>query len=252
MTNARTKVVFSLELAEDLERLARQLFMGVMSPDKIKEELFSTKVMGYAEEYRTSYTKGGSDSKSSSVTRSRSEGTGVFTGRTEGGSAGGVMKDDEQEDANTWNEYDADSSGTSQMSIESKGESEGESHTSSWSESRVPMLIPKMGKELMHRAYDPLNDQLFRAMAALHDQKQRQFVARIVEKTFPVSVHTPTVNPVPYNKRRIESYLTKQLNHWPFALKSETVEKQIKDREKKFTGDFLIADEPAKTKKRIS
>jgi hypothetical protein len=30
------------------------------------------------------------------------------------------------------------------------------------------------------------------------------FVARIVEKKIPVSVHTPMVNPVPYNKRRIE------------------------------------------------
>jgi hypothetical protein len=252
MANARTKVVFSMEPGDDLERLARHLFMGVMSPDKIKEELFSTKVMGYAEEYRTAYMKGGSDSQSSSVQRSRSEGTGIFTGRTEGGSAGGGVKGGEQQDANTWNEYDADSSGTSQMSIESEGESEGESHTSSWSESRVPMLIPKMGKELMHRTYDPLADQLFRAMAAMHDQKQRQFVTRIVEKNIPVSVHTPTVNPVPYNKRRIESYLKKQLNHWPFALKSKTVEKQIKDREKKFTGEFLATDEPIATKRKIS
>jgi hypothetical protein len=195
--------------------------------------------------------KGGSDSHSSSVQRSRSEGTGIFAGRTVGGSAGGIVKGNEQQDANTWNEYDADSDGTSRMSVESEGESEGESHTKNWSESRVPMLIPKMGKELIHRTPDPIADQDFRAMAALHDQKQRQCVVRIVEQNIPVSIHTPTVNPVPYNKRRIESYLHKQLNHWPFVLESEKVEKQIQDREKIFTGEFLAAAEPVPTKRKI-
>jgi hypothetical protein len=252
MANARTKVVFSLELAEDLERLARQLFMGVMSPDKIKEELFSTKVMGYAEEYRTSYMKGGSDSKSSSIQRSRSDGTGIFNGLTEGGSTGGVANGDEHEDANTWNKYDANSTGTSSMSIESESESESEAHTNNWSESRVPMLIPKMGKELMQRTHDPLADQLFRAMAALHDQKQRQCVVRIVEKNIPVSLHTPTVNPIPNNKKRTESYLKKQLRHWPFVLTSEKAQKQIKDRENKYAGELSQDDDdPMATRRKI-
>jgi hypothetical protein len=252
MANARTKVVFSLELQEDLERLARHLFMGVMSPDKIKEELFSTKVMGYAEENRTSYMRGGSSSKSSSFQRGRSGGEGIFSGLTEGGSTGGVTMNGRQEDANTWNEYDADSSGTSKMSFESEGESESESHTSSWSESRGSMLIPKMGKELMHREYDRLADQLFRAMAALHDQKQRQCVVRIVEKKIPVAVLTPTVNPTLYNERRTESFLQKQLEKWDFALPSVKAEKQIADREKKFAKQLEAGDEPKQFRHRIS
>jgi hypothetical protein len=121
-----------------------------------------------------------------------------------------------------------------------------------WSESRGTMLIPKMGKELAHRTYDLLADQLFRAMAALHDQKQRQCVVRIVEKRIPVSLHTPTVNPISYNEKRVESYLKKQLRHWPFVLTSENALKQINDRAKKFSGELHTSDEPVATRRKIA
>jgi len=70
MENASSKVVFRLSHEENLKVMAQWLFMGVMNPDEIKHELYSTKVMGYREEMRTSYS------------RSASEGGGVFSGTT--------------------------------------------------------------------------------------------------------------------------------------------------------------------------
>src|SRR6185312_7150448 len=53
MANARSKVVFSTQGRENLEPLAFDLFIGVMNPDEIKHELYSTKVLDYEEEIRT-------------------------------------------------------------------------------------------------------------------------------------------------------------------------------------------------------
>lgn len=53
MANARSKVVFETRGEDNLRPLATDLFMGVMNPDEIKHELYSTKVMDYVEETRT-------------------------------------------------------------------------------------------------------------------------------------------------------------------------------------------------------
>ncbi|HKW30650.1 MAG TPA: type IV secretion system DNA-binding domain-containing protein, partial [Verrucomicrobiae bacterium] len=56
MENASSKVVFRLQHEENLRAMAQWLFMGVMNPDEIKHELYSTKVMQYREELRTSHS----------------------------------------------------------------------------------------------------------------------------------------------------------------------------------------------------
>src|SRR5581483_1438961 len=144
---------------------------GSMNPDEIKNEIFSTKVMEYCEERRTSTTH----------SRSSSEGFGAFTGFTGGKSTSGKITNDNEEDANAWNESAADSEGGSSTWTESETESE---TTSS-------ILIPVMGKELSHVQFRSLDEQLFRAMAVLFDQGERQGVARLVGMNAPVSLVTP-------------------------------------------------------------
>src|ERR1043165_7763091 len=53
MENASSKVVFRLSHGDNLRAMAQWLFMGVMNPDEVKYELYSTKVMEYREEMRT-------------------------------------------------------------------------------------------------------------------------------------------------------------------------------------------------------
>ena len=236
--NARTKVVFSLESDENLKPLAQSLFRGVMSPDKIKDEIWSTKVMGYVEEYRTAYARStGQSSGGGSQTGSASgKGLGSTEVHPDGGGPGSH--------SDSWSKFHSGS----------ESQSHSHSETTSESESENPTLIPVFGKELSSRQYESLEEQLYRAMAVLHDQKQRQFVARVVETTEPVSVFTPTVSTVPWNADRITRYTEKILNRLPFALRAADAQKNLDDREKELTEQILkrqIADEPTTTRKRV-
>ena len=66
MENASSKVVFRLTHEDNLQAMAKWLFMGVMDPDEIKHELYSRKVMDYREELK--------------VVRSQSSSSGSSTG----------------------------------------------------------------------------------------------------------------------------------------------------------------------------
>jgi hypothetical protein len=233
MENASSKVVFRLTHKENLEPLAQWLFMGTMNPDEIKHELYSTKVMEYREELRTSTTRG----------RSTSTGGGSFTGTTASKSAGGVVSGSEEHDANSWNESDANSDGTSSTWTESETESETES----------TVLIPVIGKELSNVQFSSLDEQLFRAMAVLFDQQERFSVARLVGMSAPVSLRTPDVHKMPQSAERTKRYLERCYEKLSFALPSATAHKQVTDRAEKF-GEVLLKEavgEPINTKRRI-
>ena len=232
MENASSKIVFRLSHEENLEVMAKWLFMGVMDPDEIKHELYSTKVMEYREEKRTHRTT----SKSSSV------GGGEFTGNTSTKSSGG-MTTDEETGRNYWNESDAASGGTSATWTESESVSETESS----------VLMPVMGKELAHVQFRTLEEQVQRAMAVLFDQQERHGVARLVGMKAPVSIVTPTVQKPPPAKQITERYLIKCYENLPFALPSAQANKQIKDREQEFAnGLFDAAAEPTTARRKIA
>ena len=232
MANARSKIVFETRGEENLRPLATDLFMGVMNPDEIKHELYSTKVMDYVEETRT--------------VRSRSEtwsdATGQFTGQTATESAGGTVFDNEKQDARSWNESGADSTGTSHMSVRGGGTSEAE----------VPFLRPVMGKELSSVQFRPLEEQLFRAMAVLHDQKQRHCVARLMGAPGPVTLVTPTIQSTPADQKMEKSFLTRKYKKLPFALPSAEAHKAIADREQRMAaGISQGSGEPKAIKRKI-
>jgi hypothetical protein len=198
--------------------------MGVMNPDEIKDELYSTKVMDYVEETRTV----------KATSENWSDATGQFTGLTGTQSQGGVIRDDEEEDPISWNKSEADSTGTSHMRVRGGGSSEAE----------VPFLRPVMGKELSSRQFRPLEEQLFRAMAALHDQAQRHGVARLVGMKAPATIVTPTLEKTPADTKMVKSFLTRKYKKLPFALPSAEADRQIRDREQ-LMAEGLLKD-PAK------
>jgi hypothetical protein len=232
MGNARSKVVFSTQGRENLEPLAFDLFMGVMNPDEIKHELYSTKVLDYVEETRTVR----------STSESWSDATGDFTGQTETESTGGTIYEYEKQDPSVWNESGADSTGTSHMEMRGGGSSESE----------VPFLRPVMGKELSSVQFRSLEEQQFRAMVALHDQAQRHCVARLVGNNQPFTIVTPMIEASLSDKKMVKSFLTRKYRKLPFALKNADAHKAIADRERKIAESLLVnTAEPEAIKRKI-
>jgi uncharacterized protein DUF87 len=213
MANARSKVVFSLEGTENLKPLAESLFMGVLNPDEIKLQLFSRKIMDFKEETRTI----------ESESENWSDGIGEFTGQTDTDSAGGAISDGAEQEARLWNIANAASSGTSQTSMRGGGRGK----------TIVPFLKPIFGQELSSVQYRSLEEQIFRAMAALSDQAQRHGIAKLVGMRSPFNIVTPTIEKKPTSKEMAASFLTHAYEKLPFALKSTEAHKQIVERQQK-------------------
>jgi hypothetical protein len=233
MANARSKVVFETRGEENLRPLALDLFMGTMDPDEIKNKLYSTKVMDYVEETRTIH----------STSENWSEATGAFTGTTATESAGGATYGGSEQDAQLWNQSNAISGGTSHINAHGQGKSESE----------VPFLRAVFGKELSSIERRNLEEQLFRAMATLFDQKQRHGVARVVGKRRPVTIVTPTIEKTPANAKMEKSFLTRTYKKLPFALPSAEAHKAIADREQQLDAGSLKAErEPTTIKRKIA
>ncbi len=233
MENASSKVVFRLSHEENLRAMSQSLFMGVMDPDEVKHELYSTKVMEYREEMRTTTSR----------SRGKSAGGGTFSGTTGTEGSGGAVYDEEKQDAASWNESNATSDGESSTWTES--ESEGETESS--------VLIPVMGKELSHVQFRSLEEQLFRAMAVLFAKDDRHSVARVVGMSAPVSIVTPDVHTMSSMPERTKRYLDRCYEKLPFALPAATAEKQITDRASTFAEDLFreLASEPDRAKRKL-
>jgi hypothetical protein len=216
MANARSKIVFETRGEENLRPLAFDLFTGVLNPDEIKHTLYSTKVMEFREEMRVSYSSGSA----------ASTGTGIFTGGTASRGAGGFASAGTEYDASAWNEAMADSSGDSSTSTNSQSESQ----------TRMPVLVPVIGKEISHVQFRTLEEQIFRAMAVLFDQQQRQAVARLAGMRAPASIWTPFVAEPPTTVQMEKLFLRGCYKKLKFATPTEKVDRELVERKKKFTG----------------
>src|ERR1051325_1053247 len=240
MENASSKVVFRLSHEDNLKVMAQWLFRGVMNPEELKHELYSTKVMEYREEMRDIY----------GTMRSSGRGHGIQHGSASGEGTGGTemfledgLTSGPQTTSNSWSSFASDSESESHFATES----EGHSH------SRHSILLPLLGKELAHVQFRSLEEQLFRAMAVLFDQQERQCVGRMVSMRAPVSLVTPTVKSTPASEERVKRYLNRCYKKLPFALRSADAHKQLADRAKTFGETMLkeFSDEPAVFKRRL-
>jgi hypothetical protein len=218
MENASSKVVFRLTHEDNLQAMAKWLFMGVMNPDEIKHELYSTKVMAYREELK----------EVRSESRSSGRGVGTQKGSASGSGLGGTQSF--YGDDSSLVEAHSTSESASDFASESESASESWSESQSESVSHVPTLVPVMGKELAHVQFRSLEEQLFRAMAVLFDQKQRQGVARLVGMNAPVSLLTPNVEKMPGTAERTKKYLEQCYQKLPYVLPGVEARKRLADR----------------------
>lgn len=118
----------------------------------------------------------------------------------------------------------------------------------------MPFQRAVFGSELSSVQYRALDEQLFRAMACLFDQKQRHGVARLVGMRAPVSIVTPLVQKKPAKKEMTKEFLNRKYEKLPFALRSLEALRQIVEREQKIAGGYASApakDEPIPAKRRI-
>jgi hypothetical protein len=240
MENASSKVVFRLTHEENLSVMAKWLFMGVMNPDEIKHELYSTKVMEYREELKE--VRGRSSSSGSSRGMQRGSASGEGSGGTEG-----FYGD------NT--EGDVRSTSQSESEFHSTSESENESSSESTSESvsHVPTIVPVLGKELSHVQFRSLEEQLFRSMAVLFDQKERHGVARLVGMNAPVAIRTPTIQKMPAKTERTKMFLATALARFPFAMRGAKANRLLTERAETLSDTIVnqLAPEPTTAKRKI-
>lgn len=255
MENARSKVVFHLSDDENLKPMAQWLFRGVMDPDQVKHDLYSTKVMNYRLEYEKSFgssrTAGHSKSHQSSLSEMEgsSEDGGFGVTETQSDRDGGALED------LTISTSRSSRAGSSRSLTRTSSDGESLTESQTESETQVPMLKPLMGRELSGRQYRSLEEQLFRAMAVLFDQQQRQGVARLVGMTLPVSIVTPTVKPGIASDERVQRYIDGLLAKLPCALPRPEAVKILGERQKYFANEFLkeveAIEEPASAKRRL-
>lgn len=100
--------------------------------------------------------------------------------------------------------------------------------------------------------YRTVEEQLFKAMQSLFDQKQRHGVARLVGMRAPLNIVTPTVEAKPTTKKMSDSFLTRVYEKLPFALRSAEAQKLIEDRHQKIVGATqTAASEPIAVRRRI-
>jgi hypothetical protein len=237
METASSKVVFRLAHEENLMAMAKWLFMGVMDPDEIKHELYSTKVMSYREEEREVISEGRSSSRSSGKQR------GGASGRGRGGTEAFY---DEEETLET-TESDSEFASSSESASESRSEG------SSWSRSTMQTIIPVMGQELSHVQFRSLEEQLFRAMAILFNKEERHGVARLVGMKAPVTISTPTIEKIPATAEFTKRFLDRYYEKLPFALSGAVAQKQLADREENFVRTLFeeAANAPEVIKRKI-
>lgn len=240
MENASSKVVFRLTHKENLQAMAESLFMGVMNPDEIKHEMYSTKVMEYREELKE--VRGESRSEGTSHGSQRGSASGAGSGGTE------AFYGDETEGA-----VRSASHSDSHFSSTSASENESYSESTTRSTSFVPTIVPVLGKELSHVQFRSIEEQLFRSMASLFDQQERFNTTRLVGMKAPVSLYTPTAEKMPGSADRTKRYLAKCYAKLPFALPIAEAQKQLTERAETLSGQLMkeMADAPISAKRKI-
>jgi hypothetical protein len=220
IVNARTKAVFCMSGVTNLEPLAQDLFMGVMDPEIIRREIYSTKIMGFSEETRTVY--------GTSRGKSKCKGTDQGQSASVNHSVTQSYDLDERGEREEFPHSDADASGATKG--DSAGWSESEAESDTYTETEVPFQVAQFGKEISNIENVPLADQLFKAMAALHDQAQRHFTVRITGEKMPQRLKTPTIDLPDGTDESIEAYLHEVRARWKFIIPAEEADRRIEER----------------------
>jgi len=246
IVNAQNKIVFKTEHPENLDTLARQLFMGTFNPNVIKDEIYSTKVMDYKEEIRVDTSESEAEIESGGTARSAagSSNTGNAEGVGQSLVPGGSL---EEMEFASWNLFVSDTHGESESWGETQNQ--GWAHAKSKSVMRRHVLLPILGKELSSRQFLGLDEQLFLVMQQLIVQEDRHCAVKVVGHRAPVFIRTTDLKRGRALPVRIERFLERQRKKWPFFLEMPEALTRLAFREQQLL-DSIREPEPNETAKR--
>jgi len=163
MTNARTKVVFGGLMDQDVELMAKELYVGELNPDEIKHEIWQTKL--------------------SPVETSR-----IVVSDTEGESGGDSYSNISHQSLMNSQSFIAESDfihpfPQTVAAAQGTGETQGVTHNSTWnrsrSETRVPFYEYHEYRELSGVTFRQLDEQMYIKKAQLKRQP-RQHAALLI------------------------------------------------------------------------
>lgn len=232
--NAQNKVAFHTEHPDDLRMLAELLCLSSFDPDKVHYVIESTKVMGYREVARETYTTGSSELTAESEAWSESAGNNSSRSEEDTDDGSRVTK------SSGWNDASTRGGGTTR----SRGTNE--------SVSRSVGSEPVLGREISSIKLEGLDLQLHRAMVALKDQAQRQFVIKRYDLPLPATLTTPNVDDSPARPERIKRYIAKVSKKWNFIVSKDDAKKRIAERANTFIQRCLqMSDSESLSAKRI-
>ena len=245
LANASSKIVFRMEHPEDLESLAKWLYIRTVNPDKVQLELFSTKVLGHREEIRIIETITETHSHASDSAMSEDVSASIRDRET---------RELPQHEVEQYDRLMKDASGKVGLSFR-KGMSSREASAESDGKSlaEVPMLIPLYGKEKSSVTLEPLDVQWFRRMQELASQDDREFVVRLVSMNSPLRVRTHDVSAVRKDKKRIAAYLRRVYSKLDVAMPLLDAMRCIKERQAKLIQDaeHKAGEEPTTARRRV-
>ena len=208
---------FRTRQAQDLDLIARRLFMGTFDPDEVKYIMRSRKVMDYVLEYLKSYGErwskgvmfGGSDGSSGQHSSGRIT-------HPDGRTVHSEQDGDAYQEQSTWSK----------------------TYTKDKSVNSSPLLRPVFGYEETP-VFRPLDEQVFRAMAALFDQQQRQGVALLSGMKQPVSFEVPLVSGVDTSDEMVADTTAQLMERLPFALRRAEAIRRIEERRRTLVQELV-------------
>ena len=205
LNNCQIKTVFGGLSVANARRMAEELFIGKLDPEKIKVAIYQTK---FWPEYRRDKAYGRSSSTGSAHGSMSSTAAASFSGLASGQMF--YTPDNWFGSTTPAGTSEGSSSGSTTMSGQSA--SDVDSYSSSESEVDIPVFVPVPFQELSSIQYHSLEEQLTQLTAALKNQFQRHcFIQIRQQETQPMLV--PFVEPVTtftYSRKNLDWYVDQQ------------------------------------------
>ena len=181
MANARTKVVFGGMMDDDLDVMAKEMFVGELNPDEIKKEIWQTKFRP-VETTRVIV----SESESSGGSSSHSEVSHISLGQSASYIQGSAP----------WMATEPDAVMLTDSASSGSGESTGESWSAGRSSAEVPFYEMHEFRELSSVSFRSLEEQLYTKKAQMKRQ-ETQHAAILIPGQNVELVKAPTLQELP-------------------------------------------------------
>ncbi len=225
LNNCQIKTVFGGLSVSNARRMAEELFIGKLDPEKIKVAIQQTK---FWPQYQRDKAYGRSSSSGSAHGSMASTASASFSG---------LASAESFYTADNWfgtsmpaGTSEVSTSGSTRMS--SSGSSDVDSYSTTESEVDIPIFLPIPFQELSRIQYFSIEEQLTQLTAALKNQFQRHcFIQIRQQETQPMLV--PFVEPVTtftYSRRNLDGYIERQ-HQQQNALPAAEVDRLLKERE---------------------